>query len=106
MIRLLDHSTLSGFFLQNGIRLPNSTYQCQTVLTNAKQYLPIPNNTKQYLSNLVLAGLALHQQYIEYRRQYNSSIIMVLSRHGSDGFLTVWYRNGTDSGYLHKIFDA
>jgi hypothetical protein len=47
-----------------------------------------------------------YQQYIEYHRQYNSSIIMVLSQYGSDGFLTVWYRNGTDSGYLHKIFDV
>jgi hypothetical protein len=31
--------------------------------------------------------------------------VKVSSRYGSDGFLSVWYRHGTDSGDFHKTFD-
>ncbi len=30
----------------------------------------------------------------------------VSSWYGSDGFLSVWYHNSTDSGDFHKTFDA
>ncbi len=30
----------------------------------------------------------------------------VSSQYGSDSFLSVWYRHGTDSGNFHKTFNA
>ncbi len=78
-----------------------------TILSNTKQYqfLTIPNNTKQYLTNLVSVGIGWYCQSFKYCRQYHSSIMKVSSRYGSDVFLSVWYRHGTDSGDFHKTFD-
>ena len=84
------------------LAIPDNTF---TILSNTKQYLPIPNNTKQYLTNLVSVGIGWYRQSFKYRHQYDSSIVKVSSRYGSDGFLSVWYRHGTDSGDFHKTFD-
>jgi hypothetical protein len=62
--------------------LPN-TKQCLKIL---KQYLPIPNNTKQYLTNLVSVGITWHRQNIKYCCQYDSSIVRVSLWYSSDGF--------------------
>jgi hypothetical protein len=78
----------------------------QAVFVRFKQYLPVPNNTKQYLTNLESVGITWYQQSIKYHRQYDSSIMKVLSRYSSDGFLSIWYHYGTDSGDFHKTFDA
>jgi len=76
------------------------------MLTNIKQYLPIPNNTKQYLTNLVSVVIIGYQQSIKYHCQYDSSIMKVSSWYGSGSFLSVWYHHSTDSGDFCKTFDA
>jgi hypothetical protein len=43
-----------------------------------------------------------HHQYIEYRRQYEAIIIIILSWYGTSGFVLVWYHHDTDSGNLEK----
>ncbi len=57
----------------------NNTHQLKAMLTNSKQ-------TKQYLTNLVLVGIAWYRKNIKYCHQYNSSIIMVSSQYSPDVF--------------------
>jgi hypothetical protein len=72
--------------------------------TNIHYDSPSSTNTKKYLTNLVSVGIAWYRQSIKYCCQYNSSIAKVLSQYSSDGFLSVWYDCGTDSGDFHKTF--
>jgi hypothetical protein len=78
------------------------------MLTNTKQFVPIPNNTRQYLTNLVFVGFAWYRQSIKNHWQYDSSIVKVSSQYISDRFfvclVSSWY--GTDYGDFHKTFDA
>ncbi len=76
------------------------------VLTNTKQYLPIPSHTKQYLTNLVSVGIAWYEQSLKYCHQYDSSNMKVSSPYGFDSFLSVSYHHSTDSGDFHKTFNA
>jgi len=36
----------------------------------------------------------------------SSSITMVPSKYGNDGFVSMWYSDDTDSGNFQKTFDA
>jgi len=63
-------------------------------------------NSKQYLTNLASAGIVQYQQHIKYHCQCNASIAMVLSKYGTDGFVSVWYSHHTDCSDLQKTFEA
>jgi hypothetical protein len=60
-----------------------------------KQCLPIPNCSKQNLTNLESLG-------IKNTSSIHNSVAMVLSRYDTDGLVSVWYCHGTDSGDFQK----
>jgi len=45
-----------------------------------------PNNTKQYLTNLVSVDITWYRQNIKFCHQYDSSIVKLSSRYSYDGF--------------------
>ncbi len=61
------------------------------ILNNINQYLLIPSNTKQCLTNLVLAHSIWYEQCIKYCRQYDTSIAMAWSQYGTDSLVSFWY---------------
>jgi len=103
---LLKHqSVLRVITLSVTLDIPGNTWQYPSILlqyfpilNNTEQYFLIPNITKQYLTNLVLVGITWYQQSVKYHCQYDFSIVKVSSEYGSDGFLSVWFHSGIDSG--------
>ncbi len=63
-------------------------------------------NSKEYLTNLLSAGVSWYQQYIKYHCPYDTRITMVLSQYGTEGFVYIWYHHDTDSVNFQKTFDA
>ncbi len=83
--------------------IPDNT---STIPNNTKQNKTILNNSKQYLTNLETVGIIWYHQYIKYDCQYDTSIILVPSRYGTGGFVSLWYHHNTDSGNCQKNFYA
>ncbi len=98
------------------VYVPNNTYQFQTIPNKLciGQYglASVGIGWYQLVSvgiswyHLGSLGITWYQQYIEYLCQYNSSIIIVSFKYGSDGFLSVWYNHSTNSVNFQNTFDA
>jgi len=79
------------------LTIPVNTWKHLTICI---QYLTIPNNTYQYQTNLVSVGIIWCPKYIKYHRWNDTSMIIVLFWYGTDGFVSVWYHQDTNSGNL------
>jgi len=79
--------------------IPENTF---TIPNNTKQNKTILNNSKQYLTNLETIGIIWYHQYIKYDCQYDTSIILVPSRYGTGGFVSLWYHHNTVSANCQK----
>ncbi len=53
---------------------------------------------------VISAGIVWYRQFIEYHFQYNTTIAMVSSQYGADGFVSIWHCPDTDSGNFLKTF--
>ncbi len=71
------------------LMIPNNTYKFQIVA----------DNTLQTWYQLVSLGI---KNTSSINCQYDNSVAVVLSQHDTDGFVSVWYCHGTDSGDFQK----
>jgi hypothetical protein len=81
--------------LANTFTIRTNTF---TILTNTKQYLPIPNNTRQTWYQLVLPG-------IDKASSMTAKKIPVLSRYHHDMVLTVFLPSGIIAVPIMVIFE-
>jgi hypothetical protein len=65
-----------------------------------------PDNTKQSLTSLVLAGIIWYNNTSKYCHQYDTSIAMASSQYDTDGLVSVWYCHSIHSGNFQKTDDS